>query len=498
MSSPSADLAVLARSAKEPGHIPPPRSRWKTRILLPGAIALVFLGLVAWAARGSLLPAHPVRVIPVVVKTMAQPDGTAAFQAPGWIEPDPYVTYVSALADGVVKEVLVLEGESVQAGQEIVRMVDEDAKLSLERAEAELRTAQASHQAALREWDHPTERQRMVAVAEARRAEINGELKRLEAEVAVETARVDELEEQLGRQEKAGVGDAIPEYEVVRTRLQLKTQKAVLAAARAREPVLRAKHQEAEAEVSAARENLRLRIPEHRALEGSAAELARAQTARDEAALRLSRMLIKAPVDGIVLRRLVEPGAKLMLGGDMSRSAQAVSLYTPSRLQVRVDVPLADAAHVSVGQKARVTVEVLPDSTFEAEVTRITHEADLQKNTLQVKVRLAQPTPELKPEMLARVQFMSVSQKGNTASEKARVFAPERVLIRRGNEGWQAWVADSNRGVAMLRDVTAGPARLEGWVEITQGLSPGDRLIANPPAGLEDGGRIHVVGEDAN
>ena len=66
-------------------------------------------------------------------------------------------------------------------------------------------------------------------------------------------------------------------------------------------------------------------------------------------------------------------------------------LYDPKRLQVRVDVPLADAAKVRVGQQAKVVVGVLPDRTFDGEVTRVVHEADIQRNTLQVKVAHHRP-----------------------------------------------------------------------------------------------------------
>jgi len=495
MTTATSDLAVLTRAPQAADAVPPPKSRWKTRVLLPGVILAVFAGLLVWAARDVLLPGVPVRVVPVVVKTTAQATGTAMFQAPGWIEADPYVTNVTVLADGVVKDVLVLEGESVKAGQEIVRMVDDDARLALDRAEADLKKAQAANEAAKREWEYPVERERAVAVAESALAEVEAEVQKLESEIAVESARVEELAEKLRREEMAGVGDAIPEYQVVRTRLQLKTQQAALEAARSRRPVLEAKRREVKAQRHAARENLRLRIPERRALDETAAALARAKVVRDEAELRLKRMIVKSPVDGVVLRRFVEPGTKLMLMMDMKTSGHAVWLYDPKHLQVRVDVPLADAANVSVGQKANVTVEVLPDRIFDGEVTRITHEADIQKNTLQVKVRIDEPVPELKPEMLARVKFLAIAKEGATSTEKARVFVPEKLLSRTDEGRAKAWLVDPVRGTAMRRQVTTGPGKMNGWVEILEGLAPGDRLIADAPAGLEAGDRITITGE---
>ena len=85
---------------------------------------------------------------------------------------------------------------------------------------------------------------------------------------------------------------------------------------------------------------------------------------------------------GNVLRRLKGPGDKVMLGMDDPHSSHVVHLYDPGALQVRVDVPLADAAQVGVGQACEVVVDILPDEIFAGEVTRVTHEADLQKEHL--------------------------------------------------------------------------------------------------------------------
>src|SRR5688572_10521361 len=80
---PRADLRTLKRAggeASQETHIPRPRFNWKTRILLPGAILLALLLLLAYAARDSLLPAKPVTVVPVVLKDVA---GATAISANG-------------------------------------------------------------------------------------------------------------------------------------------------------------------------------------------------------------------------------------------------------------------------------------------------------------------------------------------------------------------------------------------------------------------------------
>ena len=184
-----------------------------------------------------------------------------------------------------------------------------------------------------------------------------------------------------------------------------------------------------------------------------------------------------------------------MLSMDDPLSSTTVRLYDPERLQVRVDVPLADAAKVGVGMEAQVTVDVLPDQVFEGEVTRIVQEADVAKNTLQVKVAIRDPAPQLKPEMLARVRFLAPGGGAAAGGEASAhvVFAPEELIDLDGSAA-SVWVADRRENVARRRAIQVGTIRQEGWISVTSGLSAGDQLIVDPN-GLEEGDRIRITGE---
>jgi multidrug efflux pump subunit AcrA (membrane-fusion protein) len=57
------------------------------------------------------------------------------------------------------------------------------------------------------------------------------------------------------------------------------------------------------------------------------------------------------------------------------------------------------------------------------------------------------------------------------------------------------WAVDPARGVAEVREVTPGDARVDGWIAIREGLKPGDRLIAGDVSMLHPGHRVKVVGE---
>src|SRR4051812_31195363 len=117
------DLSKLQRSA--PDVIPMPRRSWRTRIALPGIVVLAFAALLLWSGRDALRPRLEVKTISVVVRTSAGASGaggggTTVARAAGWIEPDPYPVSVTALSEGVVADVLVLEGDRVEKDQVVV------------------------------------------------------------------------------------------------------------------------------------------------------------------------------------------------------------------------------------------------------------------------------------------------------------------------------------------------------------------------------------------
>ncbi|MCP4594253.1 MAG: efflux RND transporter periplasmic adaptor subunit [bacterium] len=491
-------------------EIPRPRMRLKTRIVIPGVVLLATVGLLGSAASDALRPATAVRVVPALVKTdaKAQPTGTVVVQAPGWVEPDPFPTAVSALADGVVEEVLVLEGGRVERGQIVARLVAEDARIALNHADAvlaERRAVRASAQAALEEaqcnWTHPIELTRKLRTAEARLAERRAELARWPSELAREDARAVHLRAEYERIAPLYEGGESSNIELIRARQAHEAQRAEVESVRRRQPILQAQVRSIEAEVIAAKDDLRLRILDTRALTETSAGVDRAEAAvgtaqalLDAAALRMERMEVRAAAGGVVMTRLVEPGSKLMLNMDNPRSAQVLRLYDPAKLQVRVDIPLVDAAKVGVGQPAEVIVDVLPDRSFRGWVTRVVHEADVQKNTLQVKVAIESPSPEIKPEMLARARFLAMPDADavEDAVVAQRLFVP-RTAVRKEQGQAFVWLADQVDKLARRRSVTLGRVVLEDWVAVVDGLQPGDRVIVNAPPGLEDSQRIRLL-----
>lgn len=492
----------------------PPRTtkKWLRRLsaAVPLAVAAGTVAVLVGSAWPVLQPAREVRVAQAVFdrasagSAVSEASDTGAgdggvrrdaptVQAAGWLEAEPFYVACTALADGVVESIEVLEGERVEKGEVVARLVAEDAELRLRRAEADLADARAERDrvraelaAARRSWEEPVELERAVESGEAELAEARAELARLGSQVESAKATLVRLEEEYQRAAQLRDRKASTDFEVVIARQRVAAQRAHVASIEARRPVLEARARRLASELRAARRDLELRIVDRRELGGAKAALVAAEAAveragveRDEAKLELARMVIRAPITGYVQRRIKAPGDKVVRRMDGRHSAHLVHLYDPGKLQVRVDVPLADASHVQPGQRCEVVVEVLPDRTFRGEVLRSTHEADLQKNTLQFKVRVLDPDPILRPEMLTRVKFLLPVASGDpsrrrTNLEAARVLVPEAALDRSGGEPRVWLVTDRNAGRGKLRPTPVSPLETrDGWVLISGGVRAG-------------------------
>src|SRR3954471_6894619 len=158
-----------------------------TRYVLPTALICGFVLLIAWSARDRVLPPKQVWVVPVIAsQSSVQHEGTPLFQAAGWIEPRPTPIRVAALAGGVVERLLVVQDQQVRAGEPVAMLINQDAKLSRDRAAADLKQSEAECnqvraevQAAHTKFEKPVHLQAALSEADAALAAVTTELKNL-------------------------------------------------------------------------------------------------------------------------------------------------------------------------------------------------------------------------------------------------------------------------------------------------------------------------------
>jgi multidrug efflux pump subunit AcrA (membrane-fusion protein) len=132
----------------------------------------------------------------------------------------------------------------------------------------------------------------------------------------------------------------------------------------------------------------------------------------------------------------------------------------------------------------------------------INSEADIQKNTLQVKVAITDPPPVFKPEMLVDVTFLAPQLAADAAaatrqSEEVKLYILSQ-LIHQDAQGPYVWVADQSHRVARKTRVQTGARGANGLIAITAGLNSSSRIIASGLQSLRDGDRIEISGEAAS
>lgn len=147
-----------------------------------------------------------------------------------------------------------------------------------------------------------------------------------------------------------------------------------------------------------------------RARDAAVAELTTAKGQLALAQTYLDWCTIRAPIDGIVLEKLVDENELVVpqsFGGSRGPSTALVSLADLNDLQVEIDLNEADLNRVHLKQKCRISPEAYPDKKYEGFVAEIAPEANRQKGTLQVKVQIEKPDRYLTPELTAKVEFIA-------------------------------------------------------------------------------------------
>jgi HlyD family secretion protein len=200
----------------------------------------------------------------------------------------------------------------------------------------------------------------------------------------------------------------------------------------------------------------------------------------------LDNTIIRAPVTGTVLERNVEKGEFVTTGfvGDKGAKGYVVSLADLNDLEVELDISQNDFAKLHPKHKGVVTTDAYPDRKYDGYIYEISPEANRQKATVQVKVKVKNPDGYLRPEMNSSVAFLADEKAatGTVAPAQSVILVPPAAI--RDNT---VFVLLDGRAVA--RPVKTGASGAQG-VRIESGLIGGEDLIVNPPAGLKEGDRV--------
>lgn len=498
----------MHRQPQKPAGRARPR-RWISRYVLPIGTLLGFAALLFVSAGQQLLPRTAVTVVPVLVKrSTVQTAGTPLFQAAGWIEPRPTSVSVAALTTGVIEELYVVEGQTVAKGQTIARLIAIDAELAVQQAaaalslrEGELQGAQAEHQAAAARLEQPVHLQAQLADAKSLLAQLHTQMKKLPFQMTAARATAAYTRRSLeGKREAQSAIAALTVEQAVRDH---STAQAELEELQQRGANLEQEMSALREKVNALQTQLELLIEERRQLEEAKAKVASASALRDaarlnlqQAQLSLDRTQIRAPMSGRILRLIAMPGNRVpaMQENGSQHTGTVVEMYDPKRLQVRADVRLEDVSRVTPGAPVRVQTASF-EAAISGRVLQSTSSANVQKNTLEVKVELIDPPAAVSPEMLVTATFLAPDiQTDLPSAEVDHLYVPGQLVQMQDGAAF-VWVVDA-QDRAIRKSVTTGNEGANGLVQIERGLSVTDKLIASGAQTLRSGDRVIVSGED--
>ncbi|MBK1724369.1 efflux RND transporter periplasmic adaptor subunit [Thiocystis violacea] len=202
---------------------------------------------------------------------------------------------------------------------------------------------------------------------------------------------------------------------------------------------------------------------------------ARADLDAAEAVLRRAKaqrgfMTLRAPADGLIIRRDGEVGQFIPAG----QAVFYLSCCAP--LRVTADVDEEDIPRVRVGQKVVLHADALPEKVFDGTVSQITPKGDPVARTFRVRIRLADP---------AGLRIGMTVDANLIVTERQDALLVPSTALQKG----ALWlVADGRLHRQPVRTGVAGAQR----TEILDGLPPDGQVVAMPAEDLRDGAAVRI------
>jgi RND family efflux transporter MFP subunit len=190
---------------------------------------------------------------------------------------------------------------------------------------------------------------------------------------------------------------------------------------------------------------------------------------------------IYAPFDGVITARKTEVG-DLINAGNSGLGAELFRISNITTMRVYVNVPEVYSEAIAPGVRASMEVASLPNRQFTGAVARTSNAIGINSRTLLTEVDVPNPKGELFPGAYAQVHF-------HLSLKVVPLVVPGNTILLQA-QGPQVGVVDSQSRVE-LRKVTLG-RDFGNRVEIVNGISQADAVIANPPDYLVDGMSVAV------
>lgn len=342
---------------------------------------------------------------------------------------------IAAQTAGLVMAVGPAEGQRVKAGELLVQIDDREQRASVAQAEAAVKQASAR-------VDQLRRVGAIVATQALREAEAN----------------LDRAQADFNRAQRLLATAAVPAIELENARRAVDVARAQRAAAEA---------QQLASEPMGADSRVALTA------------LLQAQAQLSGANARLSQTRIVALQNGTVLARSVE-------AGDVVQPSQTLLVVAAdAEVELVFQSDERNLASLHLGQSARASADAYPQQVFAASVSYLAPSIDPARGTVEVRLAVATPPPQLKPDMTVSIDLL-------VASKQQALTVPSEVVHGAATD--KPWVLAIENRRAVRRDVALG-IRGDGATEVIAGLAEGAEVVYPDGKQVAPGSRVRAEAE---
>lgn len=196
---------------------------------------------------------------------------------------------------------------------------------------------------------------------------------------------------------------------------------------------------------------------------------------RDEVGVRFEPAPVPSTLNGVVGRVYLDRGAEVTLNTPVALIADV------SAVIAKADVPERYAGRVRTGQDVRVRIEAFPDRTFKGRVSRVSPVVDPATRSAYMEVLLDNSSGLLRSGMFANLSIVVTARAGALS-----------VPVEAVTNGSGPAVFVIKDGKAVKREVVEG-LKTETYVEIKDGVAPGEQVVTFGLYGLKDGSAVQVL-----
>ena len=198
------------------------------------------------------------------------------------------------------------------------------------------------------------------------------------------------------------------------------------------------------------------------------------------AKLELSYAEIRAPIGGVVSKRMVKVGNLIQLNQPLFK----IDDFDP--LEAMINVPEREMRLIQAAQPVQMLVDALPGTVFAGAVARVSPVVDASTGTFRVVAQFKDDSGQLRSGMFGRVRIVY--------DQRADALVVPRSALVGDDKDASVFVVEAD--VAKRRKVKLGYAD-GGQVEVVDGIAEGEQVVTLGQAALRDGAKVQVINSEA-